>query len=204
MDEELFEGEGISRRDMLKRSAIVGGASALVWAAPSVTTFAPRAFGANGTPASEFSNFGAILRRANASVAGGYEYIKIKGEYDDKSDTWDWEIPGNLGQCEQLLPSWGAATGVDGKDYATFVPSGTNYLMTLLQSAIDDGWAFANNTDTGMASSLKQGQCCIKAAWTATQLTWYGPFPNGNSEPCSSATKNGQVGYDAPPPPNQP
>ena len=50
MTDELLPIEGISRRDLLKRSAIVGGASAMVWAAPSITTLGGRAFGANGTP----------------------------------------------------------------------------------------------------------------------------------------------------------
>jgi hypothetical protein len=49
--DDLTESTGISRREMLRRSAVVGGAGALMWAAPSVTTFAPRAFGATaGTP----------------------------------------------------------------------------------------------------------------------------------------------------------
>ena len=39
---------GISRRDMLRKSAVVGGAGALMWAAPSITTYGARAFA--GTP----------------------------------------------------------------------------------------------------------------------------------------------------------
>ena len=41
-------GGGISRRDMLRKSAVVGGAGALMWAAPSITTYGARAFA--GTP----------------------------------------------------------------------------------------------------------------------------------------------------------
>ena len=48
MTDELIPAEGISRRDMLKRSAVVGGASAMVWAAPSITTLGARAFGTEG------------------------------------------------------------------------------------------------------------------------------------------------------------
>ena len=36
---------GISRRDMLRKSAVVGGAGALMWAAPSITKFGGAAFG---------------------------------------------------------------------------------------------------------------------------------------------------------------
>ena len=45
-------GGGISRRDMLRKSAVVGGAGALMWAAPSITKYGS-AFGQdqdNGTP----------------------------------------------------------------------------------------------------------------------------------------------------------
>jgi hypothetical protein len=40
---------GISRREMLKRGTVVGGAAVTAWAAPSVTTFGARAFAAEGT-----------------------------------------------------------------------------------------------------------------------------------------------------------
>ena len=36
---------GISRRDMLRKSAVVGGAGALMWAAPSITKFGGAAWG---------------------------------------------------------------------------------------------------------------------------------------------------------------
>jgi hypothetical protein len=61
MTDELLPVEGISRRDLLKRTAIVGGASALVWAAPSITTLGNRAFGATGTPPPDGWSFAAFI-----------------------------------------------------------------------------------------------------------------------------------------------
>jgi hypothetical protein len=43
------EEAGLSRRELIKRGAVVGGAGALAWAAPSVTTFGAQAFAAEGT-----------------------------------------------------------------------------------------------------------------------------------------------------------
>ena len=195
-------GGGISRRDMLRKSAVVGGAGALMWAAPSITKYGSAAFGSEGTPAADYSNFGAILRRP---ANGDFEYLRIKGEWDDDDNDWSWVDPGKLGKCEQLLPAWEGATKADGDVYATFGSEGLDtdgdiiYRMRLRQTAIDQGWEFANNDNNGVASSLKQGDCCIKAAYEPTYLTWYGPFPNGSpQQPCSDATKKGQVGYDSP------
>jgi hypothetical protein len=48
MDDQLIEeSAGLSRRTLLRRSAVVGGA--LVWAAPAVQTLAKPAFAAGGS-----------------------------------------------------------------------------------------------------------------------------------------------------------
>jgi hypothetical protein len=188
MTDELNPAEGISRRDMLKRSAIVGGASAMVWAAPSLTTFAPRAFGANGTPASDYSNFGAVIERLSDE-----ELLKIKANQVGTLPNFAWEVPGGLGGCEAFVPDWGTATGVDGGALgATFVQSGSNYIMTL-----PAGYKFVPLPGElggveAAAASLKQGACCIAAVKNSdTQVTWVGPFPNGSpQQPCDSHPQN--------------
>jgi hypothetical protein len=188
MTDELIPAESISRRDMLKRSAIVGGASAMVWAAPSLTTFAPRAFGANGTPASDYSNFGAVIKRLSDNAL-----LKIKANQIGPLPDFAWEVPGGLGGCEQYVPDWAGATGTDGGALgATFVQSGANYVMT-----IPAGYAFvplsgAPGGVEAAAASLKQGQCCIAAVKINDQMVeWQGPFPNGSpEEPCSSHPQN--------------
>jgi hypothetical protein len=50
MTEELATPrDGINRRELLRRSLVVGGAGVTVWAAPTVTAFAPRAFAQTGS-----------------------------------------------------------------------------------------------------------------------------------------------------------
>jgi hypothetical protein len=184
MTDELIPAEGISRRDMLKRSAIVGGASAMVWAAPSLTTFAPRAFGANGTPASDYSNFGAVIRRISDN-----KLFKIKANQVGSLPDFAWEVPGELGGCEEYVPDWDGAEGLNGGSIgATFVASGSNYIMTIPAEYAFMPLPGAPSGVEAAAASLKQGQCCIAAVKNSdTQVTWYGPFPNGSpQEPCDS------------------
>jgi hypothetical protein len=186
MTDQLPPLEGISRRDLLKRSAIVGGASAMVWAAPSITSLGARAFGSNGTPASDFSNFGAVIERLSDN-----KLLKIKADQVGDLPEFAWSVPGNLGGCEAFVPDWGTAEGVNGGTLGvTFVQSGSNYVMTL-----PTGYKFVplpGESTSGMveaaASSLKQGQCCIAAVKNSDQqVTWVGPFPNGSPEqPCDS------------------
>jgi hypothetical protein len=99
MTDELIPAEGISRRDMLKRSAVVGGASAMVWAAPSLTTFSARALGSTGTELTGWS-FVAFV------VKCGETYYPVK---------WDrgggYTAGGNLPFC-QGLPFYTFYTGL--------------------------------------------------------------------------------------------
>ena len=79
MTDELIPAESISRRDMLKRSAVVGGASAMVWAAPSLTTFSARALGSTGTELTGWSfvafivECGGVRYRAKWNRETGFE-----------------------------------------------------------------------------------------------------------------------------------
>ena len=60
-------GGGISRRDMLRKSAVVGGAGALMWAAPSITKYGSAAFGdTDGTPLGKELSYVAIQYDCNA------------------------------------------------------------------------------------------------------------------------------------------
>jgi hypothetical protein len=186
--DDLTESTGISRREMLRRSAVVGGAGALMWAAPSVTTFAPRAFGAEGTPASDFSNFGAVIRRTSDS-----QLLRIKADQTGPLPTFEWKDPGGLGGCEQYVPDWGGAQKANGGAIgATFTQSGSNYVMTLPAGYVFVPLPGKLGGVEAAAASLKQGQCCIAAIKNSdTQVTWVGPFPNGSpNQPCSSHPQN--------------
>jgi hypothetical protein len=170
MTDELIPAEGISRRDMLKRSAIVGGASAMVWAAPSLTTFAPRAFGDNGTPASDFSNFGAVI------ICDGKRY-RIKLDLNEDGTSGTWSTPGTLGGCEnafgeEFFTDWCNSTPANGGTLGvTWDFDGSNIVLTA-----PTGCTFVE----GAASALKQGQCCYQGSVGSNveTLTFSGPFAN--------------------------
>jgi hypothetical protein len=49
MAQEPDAPAGMSRRDVLRRGAFVGGAGAVAWAAPTIATLGPRAFAQTGT-----------------------------------------------------------------------------------------------------------------------------------------------------------
>lgn len=196
MTEELGTVEGISRRDMLKRSAIVGGGAAMVWAAPSVTTFGARAFGSDGTPATAFSNFGAIIRDTSDSD----KLYKIKGNQTGALPNFVWEAGDGmaLGGCEDRVPNWGTSPALNGGTIGalfTVFNDGNSYRMTL---PAEGPYQFVKLSSTAegltsaAASSLKQGQCCIAAVKISTkEVEWQGPFPNGSpQQPCSSHPQN--------------
>ena len=195
---------GISRRDMLRKSAVVGGAGALMWAAPSITKFGGAAFGdehGNGTPASDFSNFGAVVICTPPATAEDPDpeptLYRIKGDADNSGPEFTWSTEhGSLGGCEDFVPDWGIANDAFGPDLgASFVQDGDNYKLILgpLPLGSDyEGCEFSfyfddeNNVEAA-AASLKQSICCIgPATATANELVWHGPFgahPN-SPDPC--------------------
>lgn len=89
MSEELEPVEGVSRRNMLKKSALVGGT--MVWAAPVVQSFTAPAFGdSHGTPQGQDISFVAILVQC-----GNFTY-RLK-----------WEINGDHTGLESADPECG-------------------------------------------------------------------------------------------------
>ena len=88
---------GMSRRDLIRRGAILGGT--LVWAAPAVQTFARPAFGQdnNGTPLEGFS-YVAVLVECNGTT------YRLKANLEDGVLIWE---------CGTTLPSCPKPTGWD-------------------------------------------------------------------------------------------
>jgi hypothetical protein len=67
---------GISRRDLLRKGAVVGGAGALMWAAPSITKFGGAAFGqTEGTPGGKGLSY--IALRYSCDDGATFRYIKF-------------------------------------------------------------------------------------------------------------------------------
>jgi hypothetical protein len=194
MGEELFEGEGISRREMLKRSAIVGGASAMVWAAPSVTTFAPRAFGTEGTPVSDFSAFGALITCVRQTESGQVTTTyRVKANQSGALPNITWEDPAgqNIGNCfnsEDLatfkaLFQASTTVGIGGDKLGIiFEPWGTGYKMTLPETS--PGYGDCEFTFYGGAAAvIKQSNCCLPATTNGGKTIYFtGLEPNPNKE----------------------
>jgi hypothetical protein len=104
MDE--LEGQGLTRREMLRKGVITGGA-ALAWAAPVVTTV-----GLNRAMAAETSP------TTTTTAVGGLSYIAINftcpGDstvYFSKFDEGGWS--GGAGQVESQCPWISTDNGVD-------------------------------------------------------------------------------------------
>lgn len=91
---------GLERREFLQRSALVGGAAALAWAAPSVTSYGARAF-ASGTPPQELPEFSHLLILSRE--IGTEDYFRSKLENDE---TWTKPEGANQG-----IPQGGGCFG---------------------------------------------------------------------------------------------
>lgn len=108
MSDELLDGpEGVSRRSMLKKSALVGGT--MVWAAPVVSSFTSPAFGQTAGTGETFEGDKGIsyIALVYSCGDGGPRYIKFdnfsggQGTESASCSTGDsFETP----QCEGHFP----------------------------------------------------------------------------------------------------
>jgi len=109
MDE--LEGQGLTRREMLRKGVITGGA-ALAWAAPVVTTVGlNRAMAQATSPVTTTST-------TTTTVVGGLSYIAINFTcgtdttvFFSKFDEEGWS--GGAGQVESQCPGISTDNGVD-------------------------------------------------------------------------------------------
>jgi hypothetical protein len=104
-----LEGQGLTRREMLRKGVITGGA-ALAWATPVVTTI-----GINRAMASTTSP---VTTTTTTTVVGGLSYIAINYTcgtdptvYYSKFDENGWS--GGAGQVESQCPGIETENGVD-------------------------------------------------------------------------------------------
>ena len=157
MTDELQPVEGISRRDLLKRSAIVGGASAMVWAAPSITTLGGRAFGAEGTKIEGFSYAAAVVQ---CGGVGGpsfrVKYQRDEGGFEKQPEA----LPGCTGTTF-ATGLWAGAQKVD-----PLVPDvnpgqwkigETEFSITVSQRGTDLKFTLDPESDCVFAGSAAEG-----------------------------------------------
>lgn len=93
-----IDSQGISRRDLLKRGAALGGA--VVWATPVVQTLGMgRAFASTASPTGTAISYIAITWRCGD---GTYNFSKNE---EDGTANGSWEPdPGSIPGCEGALP----------------------------------------------------------------------------------------------------
>lgn len=142
MSDDLNPTLGISRRDLLKRGAVVG---ALAWATPVVTNFASPAF-ASGTPVDE-DIISCVLLQVTCGANCFFAKWEDAGNGDPGAGSWEGcgtEGPGAMcDACTTVLST--NCTGVCGSDYfndptVCEAPDGTDCLeFCLTQQRIDEG-----------------------------------------------------------------
>ena len=92
---------GISRRDMLRKSAVVGGAGALMWAAPSITKFSGAA--AWGTEVGKGLSYIALQYECGE----GIKFIKFDlDDAENGAPVYTWQTGDNFKTpgCEEEFP----------------------------------------------------------------------------------------------------
>lgn len=103
MTEDIHPQLGISRRDLLRRGAVVGGA--LVWAAPTVQAISQgAAFAGHGTPA-------AISFVMLTFTCDGGKTVQ-KAKYEDDTDAFEEGCESNNPHCSDRPNGWAEATCV--------------------------------------------------------------------------------------------
>ena len=126
------ETQGITRRDLLKRGAALGGA--VVWATPVVQTLGMgRAFAQVPSPAPSDISYIAITWTCD----GGATWFFTKNEEDGTSDgSWEPD-PGSIPGCEGMLPGWDGATKTSGAGFFSITYNGDCATITVSSSLAD-------------------------------------------------------------------
>jgi len=110
-ERETPQQGGLSRRDMLKRSAVVGGA--LVWTTPAVQSLAGPAFASEATVQFDESSYVAMV----VEDSDGNK-LRVKWENDNGGGSWEpspGEPPGQM-ECKGQVEHWKDAEDADGGD----------------------------------------------------------------------------------------
>lgn len=115
MHDDVDPALGISRRDLMKRGAVVGGG--LVWATPVVQTASRRAMAqADGTPPPDGHVEGGAISSVALVLDCPDGRVRVKYDVDEGGAGGSWETqPGGNGvpQCPDPA-GWDVATDADG------------------------------------------------------------------------------------------
>lgn len=156
MKQQQTQRVGMTRRDVMRRGAVIGGT--LMWAAPAVQTIAKPAFAA-GSEITGFSYFAATVQ-----CSDGVTY-RVKYEVDDAA----WECPAgsSLPACEGMAPS-----GYDSAEPAcgdqaplNITISQSGNLVTFTLHATDPTCTFS--FDGGVHGVVKEANNCAAGTVSA-------------------------------------
>jgi hypothetical protein len=187
---EEVQRRGMTRRDALRRGAVIGGA--LVWAAPAVQTLARPAFAGalNGSPVGNTYSFVAVL-----FYCGG-QYYRVKVNADDTVECGPtWQNDGCVYDFFRLCP-----------DVQAGCPAGLSFSRD-----VNGGVTVTAPGCTVVNADFHNGTCCVNDVTPAAPIcppavngggdqyctNFYtgngtdtaffpGPAPNGNTIPCCS------------------
>jgi hypothetical protein len=141
---------GMSRREVLRRGAIVGGAGAVAWAAPSITALGPRAFAQTGTPsASGDISWIMVWFRCTMGETVTWHLVKYEGTasgYTQKCDATKANI---------------SADGAEGASY-----------FDAQQAKIDANWVRSNSCPPDVTVSSSAGNLSVTASGTCEIVGW--------------------------------
>lgn len=154
MHDEVSPSLGISRRDVLKRGAVVGGT--LVWAAPAVQTISRAALAQDGgTPQPTDGAISYVALVLNCGTAGTFRVKYETGDVDPNDATVGgaWVDPGETPQCPEP-DGWDTATPANGGTLGIVV-SGTKAELCFDLSST--GCVVLDGTAKGGAGILPPG-----------------------------------------------
>lgn len=181
-DDTTEATSGLSRRDILRRSALVGGA--LVWAAPTVQALSAPAFGAvvSTPPGDKPCESGDPLSVVVALLQCGTDVFLVK--YSPQSST-----PGEPDECGSgaTLPQTNGAN----------VDNTCTAAMAAINDYIDDhGLVLSENDCPSAVVNVEHGSLCIGNGCTV--LAW-GVHDGslGNGHKCAYQVGGGDVVYGA-------
>lgn len=160
MTDEVSPQLGMSRRDLLRRGAIVGGT--LMWAAPTVQALGPRAFASttNGTP----RDCRAISYLAVVITNGETYQFKINAD-----GTVETELTDAVPKCPEP-EGWGEEGNIGG------YPSGTTWDITdeccWSITLPSNGWNLVGVAMGAGGDDTDQGYCVDEPTTNGNGLTY--------------------------------
>jgi hypothetical protein len=150
--------QGITRRDLLRRGAVLGGA--VVWTTPVVQTLGMgRAFASTASPVGDGPDVSYI---ALVLACDGVSTWYVKWEADGNGSFED--DPGSMQECSNTLNLAGAQKA-DGDQWLEVVPQGNNCFTVKLKDGVTEADVCGTGKSlTVQAGVVKGGQECEQTA----------------------------------------